>query len=322
MTRFAFLLGLIAICGTIGVAPNKSLARTPVILDTDIGDDIDDTWALAFLLRNPEFELKLVTTTFGKAEYRAKLAARLLAAANRTDVPVGLGAGGKQGDGKQRSWVENYKLSDYPGKIHDDGVAALIDTIEKSPTPPTVIAIGPLDTLAEALKRRPEIAGKANFVGMDGSVREGYHPKERPMPEWNVKANIPAAQKVFSAPWRHIAITPLDTCGKVRLAGKQFQALKASNDPLAKTVLENYRIWAGKRSLNELDASSTLFDTAAVYLADPAGQPLMKLETLPIRVDDKGLTAIDPAGAKMTVATEWADLDGYHDLLVRRLTGQ
>ena len=26
----------------------------PLILDTDIGDDIDDTWALAYLLRSPE----------------------------------------------------------------------------------------------------------------------------------------------------------------------------------------------------------------------------------------------------------------------------
>ncbi len=35
----------------------------PVILDTDIGADIDDTWALAILLRSSELDLKLVTTT-------------------------------------------------------------------------------------------------------------------------------------------------------------------------------------------------------------------------------------------------------------------
>ena len=48
-------------------------AKTPVMLDTDIGDDIDDTWALVMLLKSPELDLKLVTTTCGKAEYRAKL---------------------------------------------------------------------------------------------------------------------------------------------------------------------------------------------------------------------------------------------------------
>ncbi len=48
----------------------------------------------------------------------------------------------------------------------------------------------------------------------------------------------------------------------------------------------------------------------------------MKLETLTIRVDDQGCTRIDPAGRKMSVATEWADLDGYYDLLVNTLLGK
>jgi len=313
-----------ALCASVGLIPDKAFAKTPVILDTDIGDDIDDTWALALLLRSPEFDLKLVTTTYGKAEYRAKIVVRLLTVAGRTDVPIGLGAGGRDGTGRQQPWVADYKLSDYPGKVRDDGVAAMIDLIEKSPTPVTIIAIGPLDTLGEALKRRPEIAAKANLVGMDGSVRVGYNngPKNPPQPEWNVKANLPASQRVFSAPWRHIAITPLDTCGKVRLTGKRLQTLKESHDPLVQAVLENYRMWSQKDSLKAIDASSVLFDTVAVYLAEPGERSLMKLEVLPIRVDDKGMTVIDPAGAKMTVATEWNNLDGYYDLLVERLLGK
>ena len=67
-------------------------AKTPVILDTDIGDDIDDTWALAMLLRSPELDPKLITTTYGKAEYRAKLIAKFLSTVGRTDIAVGLGA--------------------------------------------------------------------------------------------------------------------------------------------------------------------------------------------------------------------------------------
>jgi len=56
----------------------------PVILDTDIGDDIDDTWALALLLRSPEVDLRLVTTDYGNTVYRARVAARLLEVAGRT----------------------------------------------------------------------------------------------------------------------------------------------------------------------------------------------------------------------------------------------
>ena len=64
-----------------------------------------------------------------------------------------------------------------------------------------------------------------------------------------------------------------------------------------------------------------LFDTAAVYLALPGDRPLMKLETLSISVAPGGFTRIDPAGRKMTVATDWHDLDGFRDLLIERLCG-
>src|SRR5437762_12789661 len=52
--------------------------RIPVILDTDIGDDIDDTWALVMLLKSPQFDVKLITTTNGKQDYRVSLLAKLL----------------------------------------------------------------------------------------------------------------------------------------------------------------------------------------------------------------------------------------------------
>jgi inosine-uridine nucleoside N-ribohydrolase len=290
-----------------------------VIFDTDIGDDIDDTWALALLLKSPQLDLKLVTTTYGKAEYRAKIIARLLTVAKRTDVPVGLGAGGRDGIGGQQDWVKDYQLKDYPGKIHQDGVAALIELIEASPQPITVISVGPCTTVAAALQRRPQIAGKAFFVGMDGSVRKGYGNKG-PDAEWNVKANVPAARQVLSAPWKLISITPLDTCGLVQLSGDRFQTLVKSEDPLVKAMLDNYRIWAKKDRLDQLKASTTLFDTAAVYLAYPGNRPLMERETLSILVTDDGFTRIDPAGKKMSVAVNWTPLDGYLDLLVKTLT--
>ncbi len=296
-------------------------AKTPVVLDTDIGDDIDDTWALALLLRSPELDVQLVTTNCGKAEYRAKIIARLLTVAGRTEIPIGLGEGGHAGAGGQQAWVETYKLSDYPGKIHADGAGAIIDLIERSKDPVTVIAIGPLHTLAAALDRRGSIAGKASFVGMHGSVRKGYDGKA-PSAEYNVAANVSAARKVLSAPWRQISITPLDTCGVVNLSGKRFETIKDSRDPLAQAVVENYRIWKNAKTIEEIHASSVLFDTAAIYLAYPGSRPLMKLETLPISVAPGGFTRIDPTGNKMAVATEWRDLDGFRDLLVERLCKQ
>jgi inosine-uridine nucleoside N-ribohydrolase len=293
-------------------APAKKL---PVILDTDIGDDIDDTWALVMLLKCPQLDVKLITTTHGKNVYRSKLIAKLLAVANRSDVPIGMGAGGSDGTGGQEPWIKDFDLAGYKGIVHKDGVQALIDAIEASPEPMTILSIGPSTTVAAALERQPGIAAKARFVGMQGSVYKGYD-GGKPTPEWNVAANVPAAQKALSAPWQQAVITPLDTCGAINLSGERFQKLTASNGPLVKALIENYRIWAKN---DKVDASSTLFDTVAVYLALPDPKPLLEMEELKIKVTGDGMTVIDPAGAKMSVATRWKDLDGYRDLLVKIL---
>ncbi len=315
---FSALTTLVTTIALLSLAVNaapQNARPTPVILDTDIGDDIDDTWALAMLLKSPQLDLKLVTTTYGKAEYRAKIVARILTVAKRTDVPIGVGAGGRSGEGGQQPWVKDYELKSYPGKIHEDGVQALIDTINRSRQLITVISVGPSTTVAAALERAPGIASKAIFAGMQGSVRKGYE-GGKVCAEYNVKEDARAGQKAILAPWKRTLITPLDTCGLVKLSGKRFQALCDSNDELVKAVLTNYRIWAKKETVTE---SSILFDTVAVYLAYPGPKPLIRLEQLNINVNNEGFTLIDPNGAKMSVATEWQDLDAYHDLLVKVL---
>jgi inosine-uridine nucleoside N-ribohydrolase len=294
----------------------------PVILTTDIGDDIDDTWALGFLLKCPELDLKLAVTDYGKAEYRAKLLAKFLQTCGRSDVAIGKGADLEpRGSGLQSPWIEKYDLAFYPGKVHEDGVQAIIDTIMTSPTPVTLICIGPMPTVAAALSREPRIASRARFVGMDGSIRVGYGSSKEVCAEWNVKAAPAAARQALSAPW-DITITPLDTCGLVSIDGARYQRLLDSNDPVVRTIIENYRIWSrGNKSAAEAEhRSSTLFDTVAVYLA--FAHSLCKMERLRIRVTEDGFTRIDPAGKKMEVATGWKKLDGYRDLLVNRLLAQ
>jgi inosine-uridine nucleoside N-ribohydrolase len=289
--------------------------RVPILLDTDIGDDIDDTWALALILKSPELDLKLVTTTCGKAEYRAKIVARFLTVADRADVPIGLGAGGHDGIGGQAAWVKDYSLHDYAGTIHQNGVQAMIDLINHAADPITIVSIGPSHTVAAALDRAPDIARKAYFVGMQGSVRKGYD--GGPVcAEYNLKANVAAAKTALLAPWKRNTITPLDTCGLVRLSGTRFHALTESDDPLVRALLENYRLWAKEGSVTE---SSVLFDTVAVYLAYPGARSLLNTEPLTVTVNNGGFTVIDPKGMPMTVATSWKSLDGYEDWMVKVL---
>ena len=313
----AILLMLVTASCAAAATPGRPAARpVPVILDTDIGDDIDDTWALAMLLKSPELDLRLVVGDNGNAVYRARLLAKMLQAAGRTDVAVGVGLRPEDKGGRQAAWIEGYDLKSYPGKVHQDGVQAIIDTIMNSPEPVTLIAIGPVQNIAAALQREPRIAQKARFVGMHGSVRKGYGGKPTIEAEYNVKVDAKACRACLEAAW-DMTITPLDTCGLVQLKGDKYAAVRDSKDPLAAALVENYRIWA--KGDKPPTASSILFDTVAVYLA--FSENLVKMEKLGVHVDDKGMTLIDPAAKVMNVATEWKDLSAYEDFLVKRLTG-
>jgi inosine-uridine nucleoside N-ribohydrolase len=303
--------------------PPAPVHKTPVILDTDIGDDIDDTWALGLLLQCPELDLKLVLTDYGRPLYRARLAAKLLQTMGRPDVPIGLGidvpnVGGAE---SQAAWLGDYDLATYPGPVHTNGIRALIETILQSPQPVTLIAIGPLPNIAAALTQEPRIARRARFIGMHGSVRRGYGGKNSPDAEWNVRCDPRAAQQVLAAPW-DITLTPLDTCGLVQLDGPRFAQLRTSNHPIPRTILENYRVWAARRpELAPRDIeqrSSTLFDCVAIYLA--VSRDLCEMETLPLTVTSDGFTRIDPTGRPVQVATAWKDLDAFKDWLTHRLS--
>ncbi|MGE5608934.1 MAG: nucleoside hydrolase [Bacillota bacterium] len=310
LATLIFLLAISTLC--------LAAEKIPVILDTDIGDDIDDTWALSLLLKSPEVDLKLVVGDNLKAPYRAKLLAKFLERAGRTDIPVGLGLGSDdKNGGAQSKWVADYDLKSYPGKVHQDGVQAMIDLIMTSPKPVTLLAIGPVQNIAEALRRQPEIAKKARFVGMHGSIRLGYDANPKPAPEYNVKLAPKACQAAFTASW-DMTITPLDTCGLIRLTGDKYRKVHDSKDPIVLALMENYRIWCGNNPQNADSASSILFDTVAAYMV--LSTDLLNMENLKIRVTDDGMTVIDPQGKSVNAATSWKDLSAYEDFLVNRLT--
>lgn len=317
----ALLAFVFAGCASVENPRSRQARSIPVIFDTDIGDDIDDTWALGLLLRSPELDVKLVVGDNGKPEYRAKLLGKFLETASRSDIPVGLGLDvNTEKGGRQSEWVKDYDLQKYRGRLYPDGVQAIIDTIMKSPRPVTVIAVGPVQNIAEALRREPRIAQRARFVGMHGSVRVGYGNDPKISAEYNVKVDPKACQQVFTAPW-DITITPLDTCDKVVLTSDKYQQVYRSTDPIASAIIANYRIWAAapdmKSSANVPVRSSTLFDTVAIYLA--FNQEFCGMEKLGIRVNDEGFTLMDFAAKQVSVATTWKNLPAFEDLLVRRV---
>ncbi len=299
-------------------------ARIPVILDTDIGGDIDDTWSLAMLLKHPALDPRLVVADTGDTTYRSALIAKFLDRAARCDVPVGIGPGDPRPLPKrQTGWVGNYTVRDYPGTVHPDGIQAIIETIRTSSAPVVVVCIGPVPNLALALELAPDIAGNAHFVGMHGSIYRGHGPNSSPVAETNVVRNPADLGKVLAAPWLSRTITPLDTCSQVRLDGPNYQRLfERPDDPVLQALFENYRCW---REVHEVfrgdpaQVSSILYDTVAVHLA--ASRDFLNVDPMHVLVTDDGFTRPDPTGSPVDVAISWCDLPGFRRHLVDILIG-
>jgi inosine-uridine nucleoside N-ribohydrolase len=297
------------------------MKKIPVILDTDIGTDIDDTWALGFALRCPEIELKLVTVATGDTEYRAKIVAKYLQQVGRTDIPIGIGPNHKWKQKPQKKYIKKVDLKDYPGKIYENAAAAIVDFVLSSEESTKIVAIGPLENIANAIALNSNILNKAEFVGMHGSVRIGYNESNKPQAEYNVVKDIPSCKRVFEAEWPK-TITPLDTCGNIILLGERYQKINNATNPFATNIIENYKMWAkspwAKKQLKN-GKSSVLFDLVAIYLA--FSNELLNMEELKIEVTDKGNTIIsEKPKHPMKVATSWKDQESFFDMIVNRLT--
>ncbi|MDQ8206628.1 nucleoside hydrolase [Coraliomargarita sp. SDUM461003] len=303
--------------------------RIPVIFDTDIGSDMDDTWALAQFLRSPELDPQLILTEAGDSGYRSRIVAKFLQLSGRTEVPVGCGVPVTDAPlpaRNQAPWVVGYALADYPGEIVEDGVERMIELIDASPVPVTIIAIGPAINLAAALERAPGIASRCRLVGMFGSFDLGYHEQAPAVAESNVRNAPEALRRVLSAPWRDILITPLDSCGSVILDGANYRRVwSATDDPMLRSIIENYCFFASRVSWMHCDffalRSSILFDCVAVYLA--YAEDLLEIEQIRFDVSDDGFTRRHEQGAfSARVALRWRDLGAFHTHLTARLLGE
>lgn len=293
---------------------------TPVILDTDIGDDIDDTWALAMLLGCPAADVKLIVTASDDTPTKTRLVAKMLDAMGRTDIPIGTGVKTSDQPIHQKAWLGNYSMKTYPGKAYEDGVQAMIDAITRLDQPgaspkPVLLVIGPQTNLQEALRREPTIAEKVRVVTMAGSIHIGYGGKKGRDPEYNVVKNIAAARAVFAASW-DITLAPLDVCGTLILKGERYARVNASTSARARVVMENYAGWANRKNYPE-NESSVLFDTVAAYLAFE--EALCKMETVKLSIDDRGATVPDEQGRSVRCALDWKDREAFEELLVNAL---
>ena len=193
--------------------PEKVLPEK-VIIDTDIGDDVDDAFALALALRSPELQIIGITTTFGDTETRAKLVDRFLTEADRPEIPVAAGTPTvSKGTFTQRRYAEGGHSAK---PSHPDAVSFILEQIRRYPGQVTLIAIGPLMNVGAAIDKDAATFRKLKrVILMGGSIKRGYGdlgytPPRPPQPEWNILNDIPSAQKLFAS-GVPLFVMPLDS---------------------------------------------------------------------------------------------------------------
>ena len=241
----------------------------PTILDTDIGNDIDDTWALGMLLNSPEFDLKLVLTSTGDARYRARVAARFLEACGRDDIPVGIGVSRADGSPEtMHEYADSYRPEQYSGGFWEDGVGRALELIAAEPEL-TVIGIAPLTTLAELCRRDERAVSRCRLIVMGGSIAKRHRGAAGMIAEYNIKLDVPAAQRTFRAPWREILLTPLDHCGDIALSGVNYRKIAESTAPYKCKFSPNLgQCTASTKGLSEVDKIKFFYDCGFRGLED------------------------------------------------------
>ncbi|BCJ29895.1 nucleoside hydrolase [Actinocatenispora sera] len=217
-----------------------------VVLDTDIGSDVDDALALAVLLGSPEVDLVGVTTVYGDTALRARLAARLARLAGREVVAV---AGQREPLSGRDVWWAGHEggsfddLGDEPISA-GDGVDFLVDTVRSAPGEIDLVAIGPLTNVAAAVRADPRFAGALRHLYVMGG-RFGHAPDGGPGPrtaEHNFRSDATAAHLVHAAGIRSTT-TGLDVTTTVRLGRAAVDRIGAAGALGAALRAEIQRWW-------------------------------------------------------------------------------
>lgn len=123
--NFGVLLWLLAAAlpaASAAIADGSPAQPVPVILDTDIGTFMDDSFALAMLLRTPHLVLKLLVTASHDVVGRARVAAKHLSLVGCDSVPIGIGVPSDNGTGALFPWAADYDLRAYRGGVRSDGL--------------------------------------------------------------------------------------------------------------------------------------------------------------------------------------------------------
>ncbi len=322
----ASMLGLTAIvvpCGhAFGQASvPRAAAPEKVIIDTDIGDDIDDAFALALALSSDRVQILGVTTAWGDTDLRARLVERFLKQTGHADIPVAAGPRTTPATAfTQASWAEALPE---PAKGWPNAIDFILDAIRRNPGQITLISLAPLSNVGALIEKDPATFRKLKrVVMMGGSIRQGYgdlgylpnYLSDRgPSAEYNIKMDVPAAKELFAS-GVPIDMMPLDST-QLKLDEVLRATLFGQHTPSTDALDELYQQWAAFPQ----NVTPTLYDALAVAVVmEPS---LCQTTSMHIRIDDAGFTRVE-AGAPNANICLRSDADQFFHFYIPQVLGE
>ena len=234
---------------------------TKVLLDTDIGSDIDDAVALAYLLAQPECDLIGITTVTGEVDKRAAMASAMCKVAGR-EIPIYPGyeqpyqIAQRQPEAPQARALANWAHeTEFP---QGQAVEFLARTIRANAGEVILLTIGPLTNIARLFQAHPDVPGLLKgMVLMGGAFGKGYEDKS----EWNLLLDPHATEIVYGTPVRIHRSIGLNVTQQVVMPADEVRA--RFQVPLLKPVLDFAEVWFQKIAditFHDPLAASTIFD--------------------------------------------------------------
>lgn len=217
---------------------------TRVILDTDIGTDVDDCLALALLLGSPEIALAGITCVYGDVALRARMVRKLLALRGLGGVPILKGASEPllglrpiYWEGQEGQGLLDPSDADGGDGETEDAVDFLIRTVREAPEEIHLLAIGPLTSVALALKRDPRFGRDLGALTIMGGALRGPKSLGLPYVEHNIRCDPEAAHVVLSS-GIPLTLVPLDVTTRVRITPAGVARIAAAGTPFHAAVAE------------------------------------------------------------------------------------
>jgi purine nucleosidase len=225
-------------------ASQSRLIKHNILLDTDIGDDIDDVLALALALRSPEIDLLGVTTVFGDTHKRALLATHVLRVFGHPNIPVAAGQemplllrhrpSGVPQAAILGACVTSNELSKYSGP------ELIIQAATSHHSNITLLCLGPLTNVATALIIEPRLFMAIGNIVMVGGT-SGF-----PMAEWNVRSDAQAA-KIVLASGIPITLLGWNVTKRWQLLESDIEKLYYQNSPQTNLLSQLIAVWQRHR---------------------------------------------------------------------------